>query len=378
MTSFNKNLRILQLTTNFKQGGIQRHILDLTAFLRKKGHHVTLAGAANVWGNRDVDPDFEEIRLDLVSAINPGRLSRLKAIYDCSRKLKLLLKDREIDLIHCHETAPAIVARIALGTSRVPTAITYHGSAPSRTKQFATVSRYCADRVISPSQTTLNELIEFGVASERTKVLGLGIAEKPKPDEEATRKMREELGAAPDDVICFSLSRLDFQKGIDIMIDVAKEVLDKNPNTLFLVGGTGPMADEVQSWPQDAGIASRFKFLGSVSNVENYLAAADIFLLTSRWEALPISIVEAFRAGLPVIATDCGGVKELVNDKVGRLRAVGDVAGLSSAICELATSKELRLKLSRNALELSQSDRFDPDSVHQAFEDFYLDMVQAK
>jgi len=105
------------------------------------------------------------------------------------------------------------------------------------------------------------------------------------------------------------------------------------------------------------------------------LAAADIFILTSRWEALPISIVEAFRAGLPVIATDCGGVKELVDDAVGRLCQVGDVDGLAEAVLELAGNRDLRAQLSQNATELSQSDRFDPDHVHGEFERFYQSLV---
>ena len=369
-------LRILQLTTNFKQGGIQRHILDLTDHLRNSGHHVTLAGAPNVWGNPELDSDFEAIRLDLVSATGTSIAGRLKAAYQCSRQLSAVLKAREIDIVHSHETAPAIVAKLALGWAKTPKVITYHGSAPERTQQFARVSRYCADRVVSPSQTTLNQLIDFGVPPERTRVLGLGIDPKPQPSPDDVAKIRSSLGLKPNDRLCLSLSRLDFQKGIDVMIDVAKRVLEENPNVMFAVGGTGPLADEVQGWADAAGVSERFKFMGSVSEVQNYLAAADIFLLTSRWEALPISIVEAFRAGLPVIATDCGGVKELVDNQVGRLCQVGDVPALSAAILDLAGDDGLRKSLADASLEKSKSKRFDPASVHQAFEQFYLDLAR--
>lgn len=368
-------LNILQFTTNFKQGGIQRHILDLTKYLRDIGHNVTLAGAPNVWGNPKIDSDFEPVALDQVSAVDRNVVSRVRAAYRCSKDLRRIVKSRKVDLIHSHETAPAIVAKLAVLGTKLPSVITYHGSAPSRTRQFAQVSRFCADNVVSPSQSTLNQLIEFGVPPERTKVLGLGIEQKPDPDPNTVSSIRSSLNLSSTDILCFSLSRLDHQKGIDIMIEVAKKVLAEQPNIVFAIGGTGPLADEVGAWADEARVSDRFKFLGPVSDVQNYLAASDIFLLTSRWEALPISIVEAFRAGLPVIATDCGGVAELVNNEVGRLCPVGDVECLRQAVSELAGDSGLRDRLGKACLEKSTSKRFDPLAVHQAFESFYKELV---
>ncbi len=365
----------MQVATNFKQGGIQRHIQDLSSHLREKGHHVTLAGAPNVWGNKESDPNFVELALDQVAATGRSRLGRVRAIFECATRLRSVLREREIDLVHCHETAPALVVRAALRNKATPKIITYHGSAPSRTRQFARVSRYCADHVVSPSQTTLNELISFGVPKEKTRVLGLGISEKPEPDISDVRRIRSALKLKDTDPLFVSLSRLDHQKGIDVMIDVAKRVLTEAPEAVFAICGTGPLDGQVQNWAQTAGLDNRFVFLGSVSNVQDYLAAADVFLLTSRWEALPISIVEAFRAGLPVIATDCGGVAELVDETVGRLCGVEDVDTLTKTVLELGRDPNLRKRLSEAALRKSQDDRFDPQTVHDAFEAFYFEVA---
>ena len=370
-----KALKILQFTTNFKQGGIQRHILDLTSHLRRSGHRVVLAGAPNVWGNENIDDDFEAVPLDQVSSTGSSMFGRVKAAHKSSRRLREIINEYEIDLIHSHETAPAIVAKVATIGTKLPKIITYHGSAPTRVKQFARVSRFCADVAVSPSQTTLNQLVDFGVPRARTKVLGLGISQKPNSSESEIAEIRASLNLKADDMLCLSLSRLDYQKGIDIMIDVAGKVISKNPRVTFAVGGTGPLADEVEGWLKKAGIEDRFKFLGSVSDVQNYLAAADFYLLTSRWEALPISIVEAFRAGLPVIATDCGGVKELVDDQVGRLCEVGNVDQITRAILDIAEDSALRNDMSLAALEKSRSSRFDPQSVHEAFEQLYLELA---
>ena len=370
-----KQMKILQVGTNFKQGGIQRHILDLTQFLRTQGHHVTVSGAPNVWGSRDSDPDFLPLSLDKVANDSSSVAVRLSHAMKCARELRRFVAQNDFDLVHCHETAPAIVAKMAFAWSGTPKVITFHGSAPARTQQFARVSKYCADRVVSPSRTTLQSLVDYGVDPKKTKMLGLGITPQAAPSVQKVQAIRSNLQLADTDILCLSLSRLGHQKGIDIMIDVAQQVLAKQSNIVFAVGGTGPLEDEVRLLADQAGITERFRFLGSISEVPEYLAAADIFILTSRWEALPISIVEAFRAGLPVIATDCGGVKELVDDAVGRLCQVGDVDGLAAAVLELAGNRDLRAQLSQNAAKLSQSDRFDPDHVHGEFERFYQSLV---
>jgi glycosyltransferase involved in cell wall biosynthesis len=106
-----------------------------------------------------------------------------------------------------------------------------------------------------------------------------------------------------------------------------------------------------------------------------HLRAADMFLLTSRWENLPISIVEAFRAGLPVVATDCGGVKELVDDSVGALLPVGDAAGIAGALAGVIADPDLRAAKGAAALARSKEDRFDPAAVHARFADMYREVI---
>ncbi len=371
-------LKILQLTTNFKQGGIQRHILDVTTYLRDHGHQVTLAGAPNVWANSQIDPDFRALRLDLVSAANGSFAGRLKAMATCAHGLSRIVEEGQFDVIHCHESAPAIVKQLSRRARRIPTVITYHGSAPGRATQYARVSKYCADYVVSPSRLTLDDLIGKGVPAGKARVMGLGVSPLPEPDRAIVENIRAELQLGPKDKLVFSLSRLDVQKGIDIMVEVARCVLSRDPNVVFAVGGTGPLADEVLSWPMEVGIGERFRFLGGVSGVENYFELADLFLLTSRWEALPISIVEAFRGGLPVIATDCGGVSELVDDSVGRLCPVEDEEALTGAILELLGDEPLRASLAASALERSKSPRFDPEAVHSSFEALYREAAASR
>ena len=163
------------------------------------------------------------------------------------------------------------------------------------------------------------------------------------------------------------------------MIEVARRVLEERSDVVFAVaGGPGSDSDHVEQWAREAGVERHVRFLGVTREVALHLAASDIYLLTSRWEALPISIVEAFRAGLPVIATDCGGVKELVSPSVGRLCPVEDAEAITAAVLELADDPALRAHLGDAARTLSTAARFSPEAVYSEFEGVYEDVLSAR
>ncbi len=369
-------MRILQICTNFRPGGIQRHVLDLTADLRKRGHIVTLAGDAGDWAGQAQSGAFVSLSLNDVAGVSgAGGFKRIRALWREAIRLRRVLRQHPVDLIHAHETAPALVARAATVGHRVPIVMTYHGAAPAREASVARIGRACADLVISPSATSLEGLISRGLPQRKAMVIGLGIAASPKQDTEAVAALRATLLKDRSGPLIISLSRLSEQKGIDIMINVAAGVIATRPGAVFAVAGGGPLAGVVEEWADKAGVGANMRFLGPVSTVPLHLEAADMFLLTSRWENLPISIVEAFRAGLPVVATDCGGVRELVSDTVGALLPVGDVPGIIRAVTDLMTDDKKRRAKGLAARTFSEDSRFDPEAVHARFDQVYRSLL---
>lgn len=368
-------MRLMQLATNFRPGGIQRHVLDLTAALRAGGHHVVLAGDDGDWRDEAASHDFLPLQLTALTwegGALPKRLARLPA---AATALRRGLLAQNVDLIHAHETAPAMVARIASIGRRCPVVMTYHGAAPDREAEVARQGRRFADVVISPSKVALDRLVAKGLPAERTRVIGLGVPPLPKIDPARIAARRAALLGDTAGPLVVSLSRMSVQKGLDDMIAVAGKVIAQHPGAVFAVGGGGPLADEVSAWAAQSGLGDRFRLLGPVRDVAEHLLAADLYLLTSRWENLPISIVEAFRAGLPVIATDCGGVRELVDDQVGSLCRVGDVDGIAAAVAEVLADDSLRRSKGAAALARSDEPRFDPDQVHQRFAALYEEIL---
>lgn len=368
---------MVQFCTNFLPGGgIQTHVVDLTRCLRAQGHHVILAGEPGAGSAGEPEASFLALPLDEVSTPGQPLLRRLAFAVRAAWRLRSALRRLRVDLIHAHETAPALVARLATLGLPVPVVLTFHGAEPARLDSVARIARHCADLVLSPSRTTLGFLTDRGLPADRARVMGLGVHALPPVEANDAAALRRELLGGNDGVLFFSLSRLDRQKGLDVMIEVARRVIAVRPEVVFVVaGGIGSHAREVERWIEQAGVAENFHLVGVTGEAELYLAAADVYLLTSRWEALPISIVEAFRAGLPVLATDCGGVKELVSADVGRLCAVEDVEALSHAVLELAGDEDLRRRLGAAALELSREARFSPEAVYTEFESVYAQLL---
>jgi glycosyltransferase involved in cell wall biosynthesis len=369
-------MRLLQLCTHFEGGGISRHVIDLSAAMRTQGHYVAIAGTRGKWMSEKIDADFFFIDLDNVAEAGGSIPRRLVAALRGGMALRRVLKAQRVEMIHAHESAPALVARIAVMGTGIPVYVTFHGAEPGRIAQFGQIARFSADRVLTPSHNSARDLREIGgVPPDRLQVMGLGVQRKPDSDAERVAAIRSELLGEGGRVLIVTIARLERQKGIDLLVEAARRSIARDPGLRFVVVGDGPQREEARVWAAEAGIADKLTLVGHSDEVQAYLAAADIFFLPSRWESLPISIVEAFQRGLPVVATDTAGVEELVDETVGRLVPVGDVDAMVEALAELAGDAALRARLSDAALQRSHEDRFSPAHVHACFEQLYREAL---
>ncbi len=367
-------LHVLEMQTEFGVGGITRHVLSLRDWMRGRGHRITLGGTSSFWAGKDTEPDYVELPTKYVSGIGGPLPARLVNVARAVWTLRRWLKRNRVDVIHAHESAPALVANLARRGLGIPLAVTYHGSEPSRIASFGAIAK-TADLVITPSHRSAEDLEKIGtVPRAKLKVLGLGVA--PPPDdapEEIAALRRELLGDGA--FVALTLARLEPQKGIDILIDAAARIVKDHPGVRFAIAGDGVDEAKLKAQARALGVDRQVRFLGRVSRPHLYLRASDLFLLTSRWEALPFSIVEAFQAGIPAVATACSGVVELIDDTVGAVVPVGDVDAIAAAVGRIVGDEGLRRAMGQAALERAKLDRFDPDWVHRQFEETYYGLA---
>ena len=367
-------IRIAQMCTDFGMGGIARHAVDLSAWLSGRGHGVYLAGTPGDWAGEGSFDGFLDIPTRLVGAAGGSVPRRLAHAGRGALALRGWLRSSRIDLIHAHESAPALVALLARMGLNIPVVVTYHGSDPRRIRGFGKIARH-ADLVVTPSHRAADDLAAIaGVAKDRLRVIGLGIKPPPEDSGRDVAELRSALLRGGNRLVV-TIARVAHQKGIDILIDCVARMKESRPDYRFVVVGDGPLDEEMRALATRRGLDGHLQFVGRTDIPYRYLRAADLMLLTSRWEALPISIAEALQTGTPIVATDCSGVHELVDDTVGACVPIGDVDAITRAVTGILDDDEGRGKLAANALERSKASRFDPDHINTQIEALYLDLV---
>jgi glycosyltransferase involved in cell wall biosynthesis len=154
------------------------------------------------------------------------------------------------------------------------------------------------------------------------------------PDVAATATWRQRLLPA-DGVLIGSVGRLDDQKGYEHLVRAARRVVDAHPRVRFAIAGDGPRRAFLADLVAAQGLADRFFLCGFQADVTNFIAALDLFVSSSRWEGLPLALVEAMRLGKRVVATDVGGNREVVEPgRTGLLVAPGDPQALAAGLLE--------------------------------------------
>jgi len=197
-----------------------------------------------------------------------------------------------------------------------------------------------SDLVTTVSNATRRYVLSLGADPIRTKVLRNGVdVDRFKPSSTARDSVRKKLGIDPEAIVIVTVRRLVYKNGIDTLIESARIALKQNPRLVFLAVGTGPDRDDVQAKIQQLGISGEFKLAGFVSDADlpAYYNAADVFVLPSKsGEGLPLVALEAMSTGLPVIATNVGGIREVMTGSCGKLIPADEPEQMADAIIEFS------------------------------------------
>jgi glycosyltransferase involved in cell wall biosynthesis len=189
--------------------------------------------------------------------------------------------------------------------------------------------------------------------------------------------VRAELGVADDELIALTVANMRSEKGYDVLLEAAGLVVAAGSPVRFVSVGRGPLESELAAAADAAGIAGSILFLGTRTDTARLMAGADIFVLPSHQEGLPVALMEAMSAGLPVVATVVGGVPDVVTDDAeGLLVPAGRADLLAEAVSRLARDGTLRARLARASL--ARSALFDVRNAAQSIESVYAELLDAR
>lgn len=295
------------------------------------------------------------------------------------RALRRLIEEDRPHVVHAHSPLPAAAARLVARTQqRVHRPVTL-STEHNRWAAYHPLTRL-ANAVTYPLDARHLAVSEDARASVwaplrgSTAVLHHGIDVAEVAAHRSRRaEMRAGLGLGDDDVAAVVVANYRREKDYPNLLAAARRVADTGMPVRFLVLGQGPLRDEIERRRDALGLGGHVALLGYRPDATAVMAGADMFVLGSRHEGLPVALLEAFALGLPVVATDVGGVREAVrHGQEGILVPPGQPTALAAAVVELATRPDVRASMSEAAARRAAD--FDVQRVARRLEDFYAEV----
>ncbi len=282
-------------------------------------------------------------------------------------RLRSVLAGGDFDVVHSHLPYAAAFGRLvaAWPRARRPSLVyTEHcmwdeTARPVKALNRATIG--LDDRVLVVSEAARDALPS--AVRRRARVVVHGI--EPEPIREAAlrrpeyrREVRAELGLAEGELLSLTVANFRWQKGHDVLLRAARSVVGRGLPVRFVFVGDGPLRRDLERERAALGLDDQVLFVGARDDVPRLLAAADLFVLPSRYEGLPLALMEAVCSGVPVVASAVSEIPNLLTDGADALLVPAEQpAALAGAVATLAQDAALRARLSAAALGLSQ--RFD-------------------
>lgn len=290
-----------------------------------------------------------------------------------------VIVNNNIDLLHVHYAIPhasaAYMAKKILEAQGkfIPVITTLHGTditLVGRDKTYAPVVTFSinqSDGITAVSDNLREETFKFFKIHKEIEVIHnfVDVARFQKKPIDAFRRVIAPQG----EKILLHASNFRKIKRVNDVVQIFAEVKKTVPSKLLFVGD-GPERPEVESLSRDLGICDDIRFVGKQEQMEEILAIADLFLLTSEYESFGLAALEAMAAGVPVISSDAGGLPEInINGVTGYMSAVGDVKSMSANAIALLSNEEKLSTFKRNAAE--QATKFDLHMIVPQYEALY-------
>lgn len=351
-------MKVLMSINEMGTGGAEAVVAELAGALPSRGVDVTVASAG---GQRVASLQEPHLTVPLTGRSPLGVLRTARALRG---------PIRAADLVHAHNVGSTVVARLA-GGRKTPVVTTFHGVAEGDYKRAAQLLQRCSDHVVVVAGTVAERLSEAGLRRVPVSVITNAVSPLPVVPRDVARAA---LGLDPGQPVALCAARLVPQKRHDVLLR-AWARLPGSP--VLLLAGPGPLAEPLAAMVEELGLTGRVRLLGERRDIDVLLAAADAFVLASDWEGLPIALLEAMAAGVPLVVTAVDGVPDAVGTDAARLVPPRDDAALAAALGEVLDDEQLRASMSAAARRRAQ-ELHSVDAMADAYAAVYADVLQLR
>lgn len=345
----NKKVLVLATTDNMIWQFLIPHIQEM----QKAGNVVECACNKSGFWFDELKEKYGFTMHEIHSARNPVSPKNIKAY----KELKKLVKQNGYNLIYCQQPVGGLFGRLLAKKFKIPCIYTAHGfhffkGAPLKNNLiFKPVEKYLAkytDILITINEEDYQAAKKMK-AKKVFKIHGIGFVNKTQ-SEKNVDQIREELGIGKKDFVLISVGELNENKN---HLAVLKAVAELHvPNFTYVICGQGPRRQEYETFIAKHNLQNVVKLLGFRKDVQDILKASDAFIMPSFREGLPMSMMEAMNLGLPILASNIRGCKDLVAvERNGFLFEPTNIAQMKEQILKLYKNKNLCEKIRKNNLE---------------------------
>lgn len=355
-------IRVLHIITNLGVGGAERLVVSAVRGLPRDRFESSICCLTDR-GALAAEAEASGVIVRCVGAF-PGVSNPLAFL-----RLARMIRSIRPTIVHTHLQSPNLYGRLAARLAGVPLVVaTEHNVYQSKAARYITVERALARRTdaLVAVSTEVQRFLgrQIGVAASTIHVIRNGVA-TPTPSADGVAKIRRLIESKSAPLCIATVASLTPKKGHRFLIQALARLHERGNRLVALFAGDGDERRNLEALADSLGIRDSIHFLGLVPNPGDVLAVADIVVLPSLVEGLPLALLEAMRAGKPVVATSVGGVPEAIASGAnGVLVAPGDEVALADAIDDLARSPERRAELGVRARDTAEREFTDHAYVH--------------
>jgi len=368
---------VAHVITRLDVGGAQATAVRTCALLDRDRYRPVILAGPDAGSGGSMADDARAAGVEVVTV--DGLVSTIRPHIDVRAvpAVRRAVEGTGAELVHTHSSKAGVLGRLAARQAGRPAVHTVHGWSfhgeqhPAVRTTYRTIERALAPKtaaliVVTPVDERIGR--EAGIGRpEQYHLIRSGIA-IPAPRTAAQRaSARAALGWGDGDEGLVAVGRLAPQKDPQTMVEAFAAVVAARPQARLAVIGDGPDRAEVEAAIDRLGLGASIALLGVRTDVLDVLAGADAYLLSSRWEGLPRTVLEAVALGIPVVATDVGGVREVVDPGTsGWLVPAGDPAALGTAAAEALASPVVaaaRAEAARAGIDRFDEQRMAADTM---------------
>ena len=369
-------IRVLWLIKGLGPGGAERLLVSIAG---AADHHLFDYHAGYLLSSKDqlvAELEGEGVTVHRFGSDRRGDLRWLLRLWR-------LLRTEGFDVVHVHSPFLAVIARVlvrgGLGRRRPTLIYTEHNvwSAYGRPTRWANCLTYGLDDV----HLAVSEAARQSVGRrwrDGVEVVVHGIPIQQVAAQAAAREAsRFELGITPDQVVIGTVANHRREKDYPTLLAAARTVLDSAESVQFVAVGQGPLTKAIEAEHRRLGLGDRFRLLGYRDDAVRVMAAADVFTLSSIQEGYPVALMEALALGLPVVATNVGGISDAIHEGLeGELVPPGRPDLLARAVLRMVQDPSRRAQTGRAARERALE--FDVQRAALSIEKVYLNSAASK